>query len=161
MTLQYFGIIMYIWWLLKILFFVWKAYQTVPPWQNFATGQPAKPDKYYHKKIQNFNKTAACSHHCPFWHEHHHWYTEYTFDLPSRVSNPTTYLGLCFPGDYRQSIESSMAVPTFHSTEKAHKFTIYDCILRLRQKSVIFDEIYPFDCRDYLSGDISWMRWAD
>ena len=37
-----------------------------------------------------------------------------------------------------------MGVNTFNSTEIALKFIIYDCILRLRQKGVIFDEIYPF-----------------
>ena len=47
----------------------------------------------------------------------------------------------CFPGDYRQSIESLMGVPTFNSTEKALEFTNYDYILRLRQKDVIFDKI--------------------
>ena len=32
-------------------------------------------------------------------------------DLRSRPSNSTTFLGLCSPGDYRQSIESPMGVP--------------------------------------------------
>ena len=36
-------------------FFLFKAYQTVPPFQNFPTGQPAKPGKYYQQKTQNFN----------------------------------------------------------------------------------------------------------
>ena len=52
-------------------------------------------------------------------------------------SNPTTFLGLCSPGDYRQSIESPMGVPTFNSTEKALTFTIYDCILRIRPKRCV------------------------
>ena len=39
-----------------------------------------------------------------------------------------------------------MGVPTFDSTEKALKFTIYYYILRLWQKSVLFDDIYPFHC---------------
>ena len=47
-------------------------------------------------------------------------------------SNHTTFQGLCSPGDYRQSIESPVGVPTFNSTEKALIFTIYDCILRTR-----------------------------
>ena len=73
-----------------------------------------------------------------------------------RVSNrhPTTFLGLCSPGDYRQPIESPMG-------EKLLKFTIYDCILRLQQKRCDVWRIYPFDCRVYLSSDICRMRWAD
>ena len=45
----------------------------MPPGRNCSTGQSAKPDKYHQQKSLNFNKTAACSHHCPLWHEHNHW----------------------------------------------------------------------------------------
>ena len=61
-------------------------------------------------------------------------------------SNPTTFLGLCSPGDYRQSIESPMGVPTFNSTEKALTFIIYDCILRIRSKKVCYlTKVSPSD----------------
>ena len=41
---------MYFWWFLKcLMFFLWKTYKTKPPCQNFPTGQPAKPGKYYKK----------------------------------------------------------------------------------------------------------------
>ena len=49
-------------------------------------------------------------------------------------SNPTIFLGLCSAGEYGQSIESPMGVPTFNSTEKVLKFTIYDCILKITAK---------------------------
>ena len=56
-----------------VIFFVWNAYQTVPPCQNFLTGQPAKPGKYYKK----FFLTKR-----PLRHKHRHWgigITGYTF----------------------------------------------------------------------------------
>ena len=66
---------MYIWWLLKFLveFFVENlpnraAMSELSNWQKLAK----KPSKYYEQKAQNFNKTAACSHHCPLWHEYRH-----------------------------------------------------------------------------------------
>ena len=61
-------------------------------------------------------------------------------------SNPTSFLGLCSPGDYRQSIESPMGIPTFNSTEKALTFTIYDCILRIWPKKVCYlTKVRPLD----------------
>ena len=48
------------------------------------------------------------------------------------------YLLTYSPGDYRQSIESPMDVPTFNSTEKALTFNIYYCILRIRPKKVCY-----------------------
>ena len=89
------------------------------------------------KKTYNVNKTAAFSHHCFLWQEHCHWafiYQVYFRIYDSGPSNPTTFLGLCYLGDYRQHIESPTVVPTFNSTEKALKFTIYYHILGLRQK---------------------------
>ena len=82
-----------------------------------------------------------CSHHCPLRHPAPslgHWYAGvYLLIFDPGPSNPTTFLGLCFPGDYRQSIESPMGVPTFSSTEKALIFTIYDCILRIQSKRYV------------------------
>ena len=54
MNLQYFCIHMYIWKLLKFLVgvFLWKAYQTLVPCQNFSTGQTARLGKYYQQTIQ-------------------------------------------------------------------------------------------------------------
>ena len=117
----------------------WSA---LSPCQNFPTDQHAKLGKYSQQKPQNFNKTAACSHHCPLRHPAlslGHWYTEvYLQIFDPGPSNPTTFLGLCSPGDYRHSIESEMGVSTFNSTEKALTFTIYDCILRIRPKKVCY-----------------------
>ena len=67
-----------------------------------------------------------------------HWYTGvYLRIFDPGPSNSTTFLELCFPGDYRQSIESPMGVPTFNPTEKSLTFTIYDCILRIRPKRCV------------------------
>ena len=70
--------------------------------------------------------------------QHHHlghWYTGvYLRIFDPDPSNPTTFLGLCSLDDYRQSIESPMGILTFNSTEKALKFTIYYCILRLQPR---------------------------
>ena len=94
------------------------------------------------QKPHNFNKTAASSHHCPLRHPAPslgHWYTGvYLRIFDPGPSNATTFLELCSPGDYRQSIESPMGVPTFNSTEKSLTFTIYDCILRIRPKKVCY-----------------------
>ena len=75
-------------------------------------------------------------------------------------SNPTTFLRLCSFDDHRQSIISN-GRPHLQLYRKALRFTIYDHVLRLLQKGVLFDEIYPFDCRVYLSSDICRLRWAD
>ena len=65
---QYFFIYMHIRWFLKFLWcFVCActALQIMPPCQNCPTGQQ--------RKLPNFNKTVACNHHCPLWHEYRHW----------------------------------------------------------------------------------------
>ena len=70
------------------------------------------------------------------------WYTGvYLRIFDPGPSNPTTFLGLCSPIDYRQS----MGVPTFNSTEKALTFTIYDCILRIRPKRCFLTKVSPLD----------------
>ena len=88
--------------------------------------------------------------HCPLRHPAPslgHWYTGvYLRIFDPGPSNPTTFLGLCSLGDYRQSIESPMGVLTFNSTEKALTFTIYDCILRIRSKKVCYlTKVSPLD----------------
>ena len=108
-------------------------------------------------KKQNINKTAACSHYYPLWHENRHWalvYRVYLRIYDPGPSNPTIFLGLCSPSDYRQPIEFPMGILAFNLTEKVLIFTIYDYISRLEQKSVIFDEIYSFGFEVYLSSDI-------
>ena len=46
---------------------------------------------------------------------------------------------------YGKILRANM-VPTFNSTEKAHTFTIYDCILRIRPKTVRYvTKVSPFD----------------
>ena len=71
--------------------------------------------KYLQQKPKIFNKTTACSRHCPLRHPAPslgHWYTRvYLRIFDPGPSNPTTFLGLCSPGDYRQSTESPMSVP--------------------------------------------------
>ena len=130
MKLQYFCICIYIWWLLNFLCGVF-----------FVCGKPTdRPASIINKNPKIVIKTATCSYHCPLRHPAPslgHWYTGvYLWIFIPGTSNPTTFLGLWIPGDYRQSIESSMCIPTFNSTEKALKFNIYDCILRLRPKKV-------------------------
>ena len=93
---------------------------------------------------------AACSQHCPLRHPAPslgNWYTGlYLRIFDPGPNNPTIFLRLCSPGDYRQSIESPMGVPTFNSTEKALTFTIYDCILRIRPKNVCYlTKVSPLD----------------
>ena len=75
MNWQYICNFMYIWWLLKFLgvFFLWKAYQTVLPCENFPTGQPAKVGKYWQQKPQHFNKTAPVTTTVPSGTPRHHW----------------------------------------------------------------------------------------
>ena len=95
----YFCIFMYIWWLHNFLVFICGKL-TKP------CGQPAK---YYQQKPHNFNKTATCSH--PSGTQRlslGHLYTGYTFGslIQARAIPPPSWsLGLCSPGDYRQSIE--------------------------------------------------------
>ena len=64
-------------------------------------------------------------------------------DLRSRPEQSPTFLGLCSPDDYSQSIESSMGVPTFNCKEEVHKFTMNDYILRLRKKVWFFIKSIP------------------
>ena len=98
---------MHIWWFLKfVVDFLWKAYQTLPPFQNFPTGQAAMPGKYYEQKLQHFNKTAACNH---YWDSDGYmlaWTLSSLWHLYTRVylwiydpgpSILTTFLGLCSP----------------------------------------------------------------
>ena len=97
-----------------------------------------------------FVETAACSHRCPLRHPApslRHWYTGvYLRIFNPRPSNPTIFLRFYSSGDYRQSIESPMDVPTFNSTEKALTFTIYDCILRIRPKKMCYlTKVSPLD----------------
>ena len=98
---------MHIWWFLKfVMFFVWKAYQTLLSCQNCPCDQPAKPGKYFHQQPHKFYKTVTCIHHCPLWHEHRHWGIDipdiiYLWIFDPFLNNPTTFLGFCSTGDYR------------------------------------------------------------
>ena len=82
--------------------------------------------------------------------QRHHWGIGIHV-IPFRVfdpgpSNSSIFLGLCSPGDQRQSIESPMCVLTFNSTEKALTYTIHDCILRTRPKKVRYlTKVIPLD----------------
>ena len=92
------------------------------------------------KKPQNFNKTAAFSHHCllrqaPSAIIGALVYWGILSDLRSMPEQSPTFLVLCSPVDYRQSIESPIGVPTFNSTEKSLTFTE-----NTAKKGVLFDE---------------------
>ena len=180
MKSQCFWIFMYFLWLLKFLvFFLFESLPSraaMPNWcfflfeslpirtamPNFPTCQPARPGKYYQQKPQNKKKMAACSHRCHLCKEHRHLcigIPGYTFgsviQAPS-PSNLTTFLGLCSPDDYRQSIESPMGVPPLT------RFTSLLMIIFWNYgNTAIFDEIYPFGRGVYLSSDICRMHWAD
>ena len=116
-------------------------------------------------KPSYFNRTAACIHHCPLRHPApslEHWSTGvYLWIFDPGPSNPTTFLGLCSPGDYRQSIESPMGDPIFNSTERRLNSLFMIVLWDYGQKGLIFDEIYPFGCEVHLPSDICWMLWAD
>ena len=167
MNLQYFCIFMYIWWLLKFLgcyfvtifchfylylmaslifgdVFLWKAifaflcngflnFWGCFLWKAYSLAS------INDKNPNILTKRPPVATTVPSGTQRHHWgigILGYIFDPGPR--NPTTFLWLCSPGDYRQSIESPMGVQTFNCTEKALTFTIYDCILRIRQKSMLF-----------------------
>ena len=57
------------------------------------------------------------------------------------TSNPSTFLGLCYPVDKRQCIKSPMGVDKMNSTEKTLTLTICDCI---RSKKVLFYPNFTF-----------------
>ena len=64
------------------------------------------------------------------------------------LSNPATFLGLCFLRWLQagNSVSRGRAhLQLYRRAEKALRFTIYDYLFRLRQKDVIFDEIYPLN----------------
>ena len=97
--------------------------------------------KYFQQKSQHFYKMAAWSYHCPLWHEHRHWFIGipgYTFHPDQSI--PTTFLCSAYlvTTGSLHSTESPMGVLTFNSTENTLKFTIYDYILRFRQKRCNF-----------------------
>ena len=149
MNLQYLCIFMYIWWLLKLLG-VFFCGNLTKPCRHARTFQLVSQQSLARINNKNPDKTAACSHHCPLRHPAPslgHWYTGvYLRIFDPGPSIPTTFLGLCSPGDYRQSIESPMGVPTFNSTEKSLTFTIYDWILRIRPKKVCYlTKVNPLD----------------
>ena len=109
---------------------------------NFST------EKYYKQIPQHFNKTAACSHRCPPQAPSPstgHWYDMLYLRIfdPGPI-NPTTFLGLCSPSDYWQSMESQIGVPTFNCTETALASTIYDSFLTLRHKKALLYPSYTF-----------------
>ena len=137
----YFLHFMYTWRVLHFLWCFWsKAYQTLPLCQNCSTGQSAELGENCQQIPHNFNKTASCSHRCPLKQPAPslgHWYAGvYLRIFDPGQSNPITFLGLCFPGDYRHPVESPMGFPTFNSTDKAFKFTIYEFILIIKPKGV-------------------------
>ena len=146
---------MYIWWLLKFLgvFFV----ESLPNGNLILT-------LTLWQKPKNCNKTVACSHHCSLRHPAPslgHWYTGVYFQIfDPGPSNPNTFLGLCSPGDYRQSIESPMGVPPSTLQKRSLHLlfiSVYDCILRIRPKKMCY---LTKVSRINLACAICWMRSA-
>ena len=143
MNLQYFCIFMYISWLLKLLgvFFVeslpnpvvmpelsnWSASNAWPVWttKTIQFQQIGRLQPPLSPQAPSAILGALV-------------YRGIPSDLRSRPEQSHHLPGLCSPDDYRQSIESSMGVPTFNSTEKALTFTIYDCILRIPSNKVCY-----------------------
>ena len=148
-------------WLLRSMVVV---FVTMPSCQNFPTGHPAKPGKYYQQKPQNLNKTATCSHHCPFWHEHRLWgigisgYT-FGFTIQARAISLHSWalLSWWLQAIYRVSNEHLPSI-----LQKKRLFLLFMIVFSdYTKKDVIFDEIYLFSCGVYLSSDICQMHWAD
>ena len=110
--------------------------------RNKPKEKSEKRDKYHQQTSHNFNKTAVCCQRCPLVLPPPsllHWCAGvYHLIFDQGRSNPIIFLELCLLGDYRQSVESPMGVPTFNSTEMAHTFTIYVCVLRFRSKKLLF-----------------------
>ena len=130
----------YIWWVLKLLLVFFFCVERL---SNPAAlpKLPAKPGRYYQQKL-NFNRTTACSQHCPLRHEHHHCGIGIPSDLRFRPEQSTTFPGLCLPVTSGSRARFQRASPAFNSTEKANLFTISDHNFRLRQKRfVILDKI--------------------
>ena len=136
MNLQYFCIFMYIWRLLNLwgCFFCRKLTKPCHHARTFQLVSQQSLANIDNKNPTILAKRPAVATTVPSGTQGHRSlvYQGIRLHLRSRPSNPTTFMGLCFLSDYRQSIKSPMVVPTFNSTEKVLKFTIYDCMLRLR-----------------------------
>ena len=131
---------MYIWWLLKFLvvFFVEIFTKPCSYAKNFQLVSQQSLASIYNKHSNILIKRPSVAITVPSGTQRHHWgigISGFTFGCSIEArAIPPLFLGLCSPLDCRQSIASPMGVPTFSSTEKAHTFTIYDCILRIRPK---------------------------
>ena len=135
-------LVMYIWWLLKLMgvFFCGKL---TKPCRHARTFQLVS-QQVLTTKTPNFNKTAASSHHCPLRHPAPslgHWYTGvYLRIFDPGPSNPTTFLGLCSPGDYRQSIVSNGRphLQLYRKSDYIHYLRLYS--KNTAKKGGLFDE---------------------
>ena len=124
------------------LFFCGKLTKSCRHARTFQVVSLQSLSSINNKKLKNFSKTTTYSPHYPlrhpaplFWH----WYAGVNLRIfDPRPSNPTSFPGLCSPGDYRQTIESPVGVQTLNSTEKALTITIYDCIRRIRPRKVCY-----------------------
>ena len=143
---------------------MWKAYQTVLPCQNFPTGQLAKPGMYYQQKPKILTKwpPVATAHHCPLWHEQHHWGISIPgipSDLWSRPEQNHHLPRLCSSCDYRQPIEFPTSVTAFSSTKRC-LFSLFvikfsDCG---KKRCDIWQNLSP-GCGIYLSllNALGWL----
>ena len=135
---------MYISWLLKFLgmFFCAKLTKPCPHARTFQLVSQQSLVSINNKNPKIVTKRPRVATTVPSDTQRHHWgfgIPGYTFGSSIQArANPTTFLGFCSPGDYRQYIESPMGASTFNSTEKSLTFTIYDCILRIRPKRVCY-----------------------
>ena len=157
---QYFCIFMIIWWFLDFWFFCGKL---TKPCCRARTAQMVSEQarQVLSIKTKHFNKTAACSHHCPLWQDRRHWelvHQGIPSDLWSRLEQSHHLPGLCSPMT-TGNLSSVMGVPIFNSTEN-----ILSSLFMIKfwdySKKVIFDEIYSFDREIYLSGAICWKCGA-
>ena len=112
MNLQYFCIFMYISWLLKFVgVFCGKLTKPCRHARTFQLVSQQSLASINNKNQIFLTKRPPVATTVPSGTQRHHWEHWYT-GVYHRIfdpgpSNPTTFLGLCFPGDYRQSIVSN------------------------------------------------------
>ena len=116
---------------------LWIAYQVMQQRQNFPNRSTINGRaSVINKRTIILTRRPPVDTTVPSGTERHHWLIGIP-GIPSDLRlmpEQSHYLsGALLVGDYRQSIESPICVPTFNSTEIALRFTIYDYILILRQ----------------------------
>ena len=136
----YFCIFMSLYWFLKLLGFLWRSLPSHAAMPKLLIWSASKAWQVLATKTPNVYKLTAWNHHCPLWHEHHHWgfgMPGYTFGsgiwaraIPQLPEAQLT----------QEPIEFPMGVPISNS--------ITGCLVhyllshfQIRQKGVKFEEI--------------------